>query len=53
VEFFLRYHLSETGIASEEKSSNANTFEVLPGNEYELLKGKSTHENNGYEVFSE
>jgi hypothetical protein len=27
VEFFLRYHLSETGIASEEKSSNANTFE--------------------------
>jgi ribosomal-protein-alanine N-acetyltransferase len=26
---------------------------VLPRNEYESLKDKSTHENNGYEVFSE
>jgi len=31
------------------KAKNA----VLPGNEHESLKGKSIHEDNGHEVFSE
>ena len=31
VEFFLRYHLSETSIASESRTSNTNTFERYEG----------------------